>query len=1719
MSRAITQRLTGLLAGLLLAVFASAAWADTDTDGDGLPDAVETALGSNPNAVGTDGDSWSDGREVLEEGTNVLLEDGDLDSILDSEDGDPFDPGSGDLEGSSTPNFADYASTPAYAPSGESPQAGIGINLVSGVLVRRYRLGGSAGIRTTTLRPNETPCCDDAPMPTSSSAETAFALELVFRSDSKFNGVNGLGVYSMLNATYSVDGAGNFFTFDEDGLRVEYVKSGSVYLTPTGRRDTVTFSGGVYTRTTPEGVRYIYESGVLEQVKDRFDNVTDLVYTSGKVTSVVDPRGLTATFEYYAGTGRLEHMETADGADWYFRYNIEDELMRIEGPTADSPSGGIWLGFLYVNGDTSSALHGNLTIEVDGRGNPGIRTIYDENDRAVRQDIGGWTHSYLIDYTNFSSEEVTVTDPVGNEKVWTWDSTKLTKLSLVERTNRGVRSGEGDYTTTWTHNTAGYLLTVTYPRGNGVKYTRNSVQLPIGRRRKQVMTAADISGDVVTNWAYDSSKYYGITTFTDPRGNQTVYTLNSKGQPTAVALPDVTHFTPDQSIDLAFTYNSDGTMATATDGEGYVTSYAYFTSGAKKGLLWKSTADSGTGHLNLVTEFDYTAWGDMNSVTDPNGGTTSLTVERYGNVTSVQAPAALGYETKFEYDGNLNVTKIRKKNIDWDGTWLSSPQWWDTTIAYTMANKAYAVDEKYTNTSSRLTSFTFDANNNMASRDRGDVTVEWTYDERNLLYQRVRDPGSGAHIAATETFDYDANGNLATFTNARSKATTFSYDLFDRRTQVTNALSHYEVDVFDKSDNVTERKWYQENGANDVLMARHKDYFDEVNRRWKEEDLLKGTTDTWYTRTFTHDKRGLMTAHNDRRGYDTLHEYDGAGRLVEETDPGDNVRAFTLDANGNVTSVAETEMLHGTSTTETYVTNLEYDALNRLKKKTVVDRTNSSNTLVTEYKLDALSFLRKVIDPRGNSTLYARDGLGRRTEESIDLGSSAAIVTQWTYDVHDNVTRLRDDNGNDTDYTFDLLNRLTLKTYESTKTVEYTLDDNGNVVEIVDENGTVTAQGFDDLDRLIGRDLTLASGVGGDTEEEFAYDALNRLTEAKDNDSIVQFTYDSLSRVVTELQGSNPLGSTGKTVTNTWDAESNLTHIDYPSGFDVERTYGENSMLMELEDGSAASIATFDHWGPHHRLKQITFGNTTTANYGYDGFRRPTEILHKTSGSTEFAGFDYGYDRNGNPEFEARSHELGHGVVYTYDKANRLTRALVDVADPAAEVATPGSQSYSDKRDFNMDDLSSLTSYVVTPYGGSAATTSYTTNAMNQYTAVGSATPTYDDSGNLKDDDTLTYKFDGHHRLIEVRLKSDSSLLMSAKFDAVGRGRRFEKTNSVASVTTRTIFRGEDSIEDYEGGSLARLFVFNDGIDRPVMMEAPDVADVDGDSNTSELKRFYYHTQLIGSVTHVTDPSQTVVESYLYDPYGATTIKDQGSSTVSTSAIGNPWGFTARQYDSEVGLYHYRARAYSPELRRFIQRDPLEYVDGPNPYAYVHNRPTSRGDPMGLDDGEMSNIQGGADGQKFFGNRYGDHEGAGEPYEPLPEPEAPPAPPPPGGGDGTAKELVDRAVSLCPGAGANKGYAVNRKKVEDCMDYYALGGGGWKFDPATESSVPFQKGVSDPVAAAGLNQAVANYEGATDVALAAAVPPGGKVGKAVKFCCTQVKNALENDARKQGAKK
>ena len=64
--------------------------------------------------------------------------------------------------------------------------------------------------------------------------------------------------------------------------------------------------------------------------------------------------------------------------------------------------------------------------------------------------------------------------------------------------------------------------------------------------------------------------------------------------------------------------------------------------------------------------------------------------------------------------------------------------------------------------------------------------------------------------------------------------------------------------------------------------------------------------------------------------------------------------------------------------------------------------------------------------------------------------------------------------------------------------------------------------------------------------------------------------------------------------------------------------------------------------------------------------------------------------------------------------------------------------------------------------------------------------------------------------------------------------------------------------------------------------------------------------------------------------------------------FGDRFGFTGREWDSQLELYYYRARFYDPIAGRFISQDPIRFAAGDtNLYRYVGNNPLDFTDPSG----------------------------------------------------------------------------------------------------------------------------------------------------------------------------
>ncbi|MCD6304199.1 MAG: RHS repeat-associated core domain-containing protein, partial [Planctomycetes bacterium] len=139
-------------------------------------------------------------------------------------------------------------------------------------------------------------------------------------------------------------------------------------------------------------------------------------------------------------------------------------------------------------------------------------------------------------------------------------------------------------------------------------------------------------------------------------------------------------------------------------------------------------------------------------------------------------------------------------------------------------------------------------------------------------------------------------------------------------------------------------------------------------------------------------------------------------------------------------------------------------------------------------------------------------------------------------------------------------------------------------------------------------------------------------------------------------------------------------------------------------------------------------------------------------------------------------------------------------------------------------------------------------------------------------------------------------------------------------------------------------------------VDSPVVRFHDGDTDGTIDDTLYYTTDANFNVTALLNASGAVVERYAYDPYGAVTVLDAdwSSDADGASDVDNHTLYAGYHFDSETGLYHVRNRMYHPTLGRWMQRDPIGYVDGMSLYGYVGASTATRVDPLGL--GWLSDI-------------------------------------------------------------------------------------------------------------------------------------------------------------------
>ena len=206
------------------------------------------------------------------------------------------------------------------------------------------------------------------------------------------------------------------------------------------------------------------------------------------------------------------------------------------------------------------------------------------------------------------------------------------------------------------------------------------------------------------------------------------------------------------------------------------------------------------------------------------------------------------------------------------------------------------------------------------------------------------------------------------------------------------------------------------------------------------------------------------------------------------------------------------------------------------------------------------------------------------------------------------------------------------------------------------------------------------------------------------------------------------------------------------------------------------------------------------------------------------------------------------------------------------------------------------------------------------------ALSTYDASGNtLTDAQGRTFTWDFENRLTQAVVPGTNGGTTTFRYDPFGR--RIQKSGPLG--TTNYLYDGPNSVEEVDGsGNILGRYV-----------DSSEVDDQLSELRSSTIS--YYEQDGIGSVSSLTNSATAVASTYSYDAFG--------NLTASTGTFTNPFRYTGRDFDSETGIYFYRARYYDASVGRFLGEDPLGFPgSGSNFYAYVKNDPATLSDPFGL---------------------------------------------------------------------------------------------------------------------------------------------------------------------------
>ena len=865
--------------------------------------------------------------------------------------------------------------------------------------------------------------------------------------------------------------------------------------------------------------------------------------------------------------------------------------------------------------------------------------------------------------------------------------------------------------------------------------------------------------------------------------------------------------------------------------------------------------------------------------------------------------------------------------------------------------------------------YTYDAVGRVVTQTYPDATTaQMTYAANTGLLQSRTD-----RLGNTASYTYDAAGRVLTITDALSNVTTFTYNAAGHRASVTNALNQTTTFVYDQEgrlvttthpDSTTDTRAYTPTG----LLASQTDRtgvttsftYDAMGRR--TETKVAGNT----VGSVTYDALGRTATQADARGNVVTMAYDSMGRIICRTMPDATHEDFTHGPNGLLTHTDRA----GHATTYTY------DGMGRR-----VSQTNpNGETSSYEYSLGGQ--MTKLTDARGNETQWAYDTHGRLTTKTYADGTTY----HYTYDAMGRLLARTDGRGVTTSYTHGAQGRLLTVDYPDDPDITYTYDALGRKTSMTDASGTTTYT----YDGTTGQ-LAEEDGPFTDDIVLTTWDAAGRrLSTAVTSDDrqqttdVAAYTYDAQGRMsaVTAPPGAFTYSYNG--------ASSVVTTFTGPAGLTVSKTYDSLNRLASVVNQCSAGIPdcvvsgyqyTYDNSNRRTQVDLATPGVDTVQwtngrwEYTYDtagqltgGTRYAPQLA---GGEGTMVDYSYTYDPMGNPT--QRTEDSGVSA-YTYNNLNQLA-----TGDWSGTLSTFGSTQTANLDNIAVDGQAATTfeegqwtaKNLTAPEGDTTltvtrtATDQTTTQVQTTVTRPAATTAyTHDLNGNMQGDGPWTYTWNDENRMVSAEespnVGGGSSRRLLFSYD--GQGRRRTKRSHTWDPQTETWVLNTETTYTWDNWLIIRE-VTTDHTVAPATTQSRThtrALDLSGSlegaggiggllsvSVSSPTTPDTRHSTLFlydgnGNVTDLVDPiTADPVAHYEYSPFGRTLIAS------GPLAEANPYRFSTKEQDA-TGLLYYGYRCYSPELGRWLARDPSERPWDSRIRAFARNNAVDGHDVLGL---------------------------------------------------------------------------------------------------------------------------------------------------------------------------